>query len=63
VAFLDCAGARALAEATSLAPAGCPVIVRSLNPQVRRFLELLGLDLEGPKAGPRLVLGSQWQHG
>jgi anti-anti-sigma factor len=49
VAFLDCAGARALAQVTSLAPAGCRVIVRSLNPQVRRFLELLGLDLEGPR--------------
>ena len=46
--FLDCAGARALAAAASLAPPGCPVIIRSLNPEVRRLLELLRLDLENP---------------
>jgi anti-anti-sigma factor len=47
--FLDCAGGRALAMAASFAPAGCPVIVRSLNPRARRVLELLGLDLENPQ--------------
>jgi hypothetical protein len=35
--------------AASFAPAGCPVIIRSLNPQVRRILELLDLDLENPR--------------
>ena len=47
--FLDCAGARALAAAASLAPPGCPVIIRSLNPRARRVLEMLGLDLENPR--------------
>jgi anti-anti-sigma factor len=50
VVFLDCAGARALAIAVGLAPAGCPVIVRSLSPEAARFLELLGLNLENPLA-------------
>jgi anti-anti-sigma factor len=58
VTFLDCAGARALAMAVSFAPVGCPVIIRSLNPKVRRVLDLLHLDLEnprepGPDWGPR----------
>jgi anti-anti-sigma factor len=44
--FLDCAGARALAMAASFAPAGCPVIIRSLSPRAARVLDLLGLDLE-----------------
>jgi anti-anti-sigma factor len=47
--FLDCAGARALAMAASFVPAGCPVIIRSLNPGARRVLDLLGLDLENPR--------------
>ena len=46
LAFLDCAGVRALAVAMSFAPAGCPVIVRSLSPEARRILDLLDLDLE-----------------
>ena len=49
LAFVDCAGARALAIATGLAPAGCPVIIRSISPHVGRFLDLLGLDLESPR--------------
>jgi anti-anti-sigma factor len=49
LAFLDCAGARALAMAAALAPDGCPVIVRSLSEEVRRLLGLLGLDLEHPR--------------
>jgi anti-anti-sigma factor len=49
LAFLDCAGARALVIAAGLAPYGCPVIVRSLSPEVRRFLDLLGLNLENPR--------------
>ena len=47
--FLDSAGARALAMAASFVPAGCPVIIRSLNPGARRVLDLLGLDLENPR--------------
>ena len=46
VAFLDCAGARALTIAMRFVPSGCPVIVRSLSPMARRTLALLGLDLE-----------------
>lgn len=46
VAFLDCAGVRALTVAMRFAPSGCPVIVRSLSPMARRILALLGLDLE-----------------
>ena len=34
--------------AASFAPAGCPVIVRSVNPRAGRVLDLLGLDLENP---------------
>jgi len=48
--FLDCAGARALVMAAGFAPAGCPVIIRSLHPGARRVLDLLGLDLENPGA-------------
>lgn len=48
--FLDCAGARALAEAAQAAPAGCPVIVRSVSPPAARLLGLLGQDLERPPA-------------
>jgi anti-anti-sigma factor len=46
LAFLDCAGVRALMIAIGFAPAGCPVIVRSLSPNARRILGLLDLDLE-----------------
>jgi len=62
VTFLDCAGLRALAIAAGFAPGSCPVIVRSLNPAVRRILALAGLNLEnsrefnadlGPGTGPR----------
>ena len=49
LAFLDCAGARGLTKAVSFAPAGCPVIIRSLHPRARRVLDLLGLDLENPR--------------
>ena len=44
LAFLDCAGARALAVATTLLPSGCPVIIRSLSPAARRVLDLLDMD-------------------
>ncbi len=60
VTFLDCAGVRALMIATRLAPAGCPVIIRSLSPEVSRVLELLGLDLESirePVPGQELPNG------
>lgn len=46
LAFLDCAGARALCEATLTVPAGCPVIVRAVSPPARHLLGLLDLDLE-----------------
>jgi anti-anti-sigma regulatory factor len=44
VAFLDCAGVRALSIAARLAPGGCPVIIGSLSPMARRIAELLGVD-------------------
>jgi anti-anti-sigma factor len=44
VTFADCAGLGALAVAAGFAPPGCPVVIRSLSPPVRRLLELLGLD-------------------
>ena len=46
LAFADCCGARALAAAVHAVPGGCPVIVRSVRPTVRRLLDLLGLNLE-----------------
>jgi anti-anti-sigma factor len=62
VTFLDCAGVRALAIAIGFAPAGCPVIVRSLSPIARRILGLMDLDLEtlrklspGPEPRDRLA--------
>jgi anti-anti-sigma factor len=48
VTFLDCTGSHALAMAATFAPAGCPVIVRSVSAAARRILALLGLDLENP---------------
>ena len=44
VTILDCAGVRALAIATCLAPGGCPVIIRSLSPSARRIITMLGID-------------------
>ena len=42
----DCCGARALTATAQAAAAGCPVIVRSVSPAVRRVLDLLALNLE-----------------
>ncbi len=44
--FLDCVGARALAETAQSVPVGCPVIVRAVSPPAARLLGLLALDLE-----------------
>lgn len=52
LSFTDCAGARALAAAVRAVPADCPIIVRSLQPTVRRVFELTGLDLENLRSGP-----------
>lgn len=54
LAFVDCCGARALAALTEAVPDGCPVIVRSARPVVRRMLELMGVDLQARrgKCGP-----------
>jgi anti-anti-sigma factor len=46
LAFLDCAGARALVMATYAAPSGCPVIVRSVSLPAARLIDLLNLDLQ-----------------
>jgi anti-anti-sigma factor len=55
LAFLDCAGARALVLAAYAAPSGCPVIVRSISPLAARLIDLLNLDLwhqwQEPSAG------------
>ena len=60
LAFADCCGARALAAAVRAVP-GCPVIVRSVRPMVRRLLDLLGLNLEHrdiPEPGADRVYGA-----
>ena len=57
ITSLDCAGVRALRMAMSFAPAGCPVIIRSLSPLARRILELLHQDPQEP-AGLCAVLDS-----
>jgi anti-anti-sigma factor len=64
LSFIDCCGARALAAITRTIPAGCPVIVRSVSPAVRRVLDLMGVNLESRAMVPgnqatRLVLESQ----
>ena len=49
LAFLDCAGARALALAAWAVPEHCPVIVRAISPAAARLLGLAGISLEhGP---------------
>jgi anti-anti-sigma factor len=49
--FVDCCGARALADVTHAVPDECPVIVRAVRPPVRRVLDLLGLvDMERRQA-------------
>ena len=47
--FVDCGGARAIGAVSRAAPAGCPVIVRSLRPSARRLLDLLGVNPEDPR--------------
>ena len=48
----DCRGARTLAATAQAAAAGCPVIVRSVRPPVRRVLDLLALNLESGGQAP-----------
>ena len=60
--FADCCGARALAAAVRAVPAGCPVIVRSVHPRVRRLLDLLGLDLECRSAASTAPMRSPRGH-
>jgi anti-anti-sigma factor len=62
--FIDCCGARALAAITRTVPPGCPVIVRSVSPAVRRVLDLMNVNLESRAMVPgnqaaRLLLESQ----
>jgi anti-sigma B factor antagonist len=62
--FIDCGGTRALVTVTRAVPAGCPVIVRSMSPAVRRVMDLMGVNLERREAAPgsraaRLALESQ----
>jgi anti-sigma B factor antagonist len=44
--FTDCYGARALAALAATVPDECPVIVCSVQPAVRRVLDLTGITLE-----------------
>jgi len=53
VRSVDFAGASALAAAVRPVPGQCQVIVRSLRPDTRRKLELIGLDLSQPEPGSR----------
>jgi anti-anti-sigma factor len=55
LSFIDCGGVRALAAIMRTIPVGCPVIVRSVGPAVRRVLDLMGVNLE-PRA---MVPGNQ----
>jgi anti-anti-sigma factor len=65
--FIDCAGARALAEVVDAMPAACPVTVASMSCMAQRVLGVLaafGMSLErpgAPAAGqvPWTVLESQ----
>jgi anti-anti-sigma factor len=57
LAFLDAAGARALAAVTRAAPPGCPVIVRAISPAAGRLLRLLQLNLEHPQPGAPAAAG------
>jgi anti-anti-sigma factor len=43
VRFLDCAGARAVADARAALPECCQVVIRSLRPSPRRVFEITGL--------------------
>lgn len=52
LSFADCAGARALAATVRTVPADCALIVRSLQPKVRRMFELTGLNLETLRPAP-----------
>ena len=56
LAFLDCAGARALEQMAGTVPAGCPVIVRAVSRAADRVLKLTGLNLERPPAPDVVVL-------
>ncbi len=44
--FTDCYGARALAALVRAVPGECPLIVRSVQPAVRRVLDLTGITLD-----------------
>ena len=64
LSFIDGCGARALAAVTRTIPVGCPVIVRSVSPAVRRVLDLMGMNLESGAMVPenraaQLMLESQ----
>lgn len=64
LSFIDCCGVRALATITRTISAGCPVIVRSVSPAVRRVLDLMGMNLDSRVMVPgnqaaRLLLESQ----
>ena len=63
LAFLDCAGARALALAARAVPEHCPVIVRAISPAAARLLDLAGISLEhGPTAAGGLDWARELRH-
>lgn len=53
--FIDCCGARSLADVMCAVPDECPVIVRAVRPAVRRVLDLIGVDLERRHCAAGLV--------
>jgi anti-anti-sigma factor len=53
--FIDCSGARALGAVTQAVPAGCPVIVRSVSPAVRRVMDLLASKPRISEGGPGIA--------
>lgn len=44
VSFLDSAGLHSLSRARKALPEGCPLVIRSPQPKVRRIFEITGLD-------------------
>jgi anti-anti-sigma factor len=50
--FVDVGGARTLAAVAGAVPAGCPVLVRSASPRVRRVLGMIGMPGMAPQHHP-----------
>ena len=44
--FADCTGVQALSAVAHAVPADCPVLVRGVDPRVRKVLDIVGVTLE-----------------